>query len=493
MKKITEQEIGEVFEKVMAAGVIPEAAAKNLIAFQPDLAEYLFALGDESKDVEKTTGFLFNIFYLLSQIFASTGIEPQRPDFETIFETEEFLESELDSILMEPDQAKARGLYLKFKRTHPQPEMVELIFSVLPRPEDKPDELDHFTLMVSLLTVLNTLCGIKPPQKNKGPEWSGIQDLRIVEQGLDNAGRASRKHNFTTIEEANAYFKENLTGKKIEPFPPATPREEAQDLIYKAMAAQGDAAKAELARAALKVYPDCADAYNLLAEQAEDYDAEAELYGKAVEAGERALGKDFFAENEGHFWGEMIARPYMRARLGLAVSLWDQDKLAGAEANFYALLRLNKNDNQGVRYTLLQFHSENGEWEKAHALINNGDYPDDCAAEWLYTRALTAYALKKPGAEAFLAAAMRANPFAPDYLLGEKPIPRRLPDLTGIGDETEAFCYAANFLDCWREVPGAVDWLAKEAAKLAVPKAGRNEPCPCGSGRKYKKCCGKPA
>jgi uncharacterized protein YecA (UPF0149 family) len=24
-----------------------------------------------------------------------------------------------------------------------------------------------------------------------------------------------------------------------------------------------------------------------------------------------------------------------------------------------------------------------------------------------------------------------------------------------------------------------------------LPKVGRNEPCPCGSGKKYKKCCGK--
>lgn len=23
------------------------------------------------------------------------------------------------------------------------------------------------------------------------------------------------------------------------------------------------------------------------------------------------------------------------------------------------------------------------------------------------------------------------------------------------------------------------------------PKVGRNDPCPCGSGRKYKKCCGR--
>ncbi|WP_418531070.1 SEC-C metal-binding domain-containing protein, partial [Hominenteromicrobium sp.] len=23
------------------------------------------------------------------------------------------------------------------------------------------------------------------------------------------------------------------------------------------------------------------------------------------------------------------------------------------------------------------------------------------------------------------------------------------------------------------------------------PKVGRNDPCPCGSGKKYKKCCGR--
>ena len=26
-----------------------------------------------------------------------------------------------------------------------------------------------------------------------------------------------------------------------------------------------------------------------------------------------------------------------------------------------------------------------------------------------------------------------------------------------------------------------------------TPKIGRNDPCPCGSGKKYKKCCGKNA
>jgi len=29
----------------------------------------------------------------------------------------------------------------------------------------------------------------------------------------------------------------------------------------------------------------------------------------------------------------------------------------------------------------------------------------------------------------------------------------------------------------------------KEPVRRAEPKIGRNDPCPCGSGKKYKKCC----
>jgi SWIM/SEC-C metal-binding protein len=33
--------------------------------------------------------------------------------------------------------------------------------------------------------------------------------------------------------------------------------------------------------------------------------------------------------------------------------------------------------------------------------------------------------------------------------------------------------------------------LNRPKPKIAEKKVGRNEPCPCGSGNKYKKCCGK--
>jgi uncharacterized protein YecA (UPF0149 family) len=30
----------------------------------------------------------------------------------------------------------------------------------------------------------------------------------------------------------------------------------------------------------------------------------------------------------------------------------------------------------------------------------------------------------------------------------------------------------------------------QEPVRRAEPKVGRNDPCPCGSGKKFKKCCG---
>jgi preprotein translocase subunit SecA len=38
------------------------------------------------------------------------------------------------------------------------------------------------------------------------------------------------------------------------------------------------------------------------------------------------------------------------------------------------------------------------------------------------------------------------------------------------------------------------NWVPPEPVEqLVSEKVGRNDPCPCGSGAKYKKCCGKDA
>ena len=97
-----------------------------------------------------------------------------------------------------------------------------------------------------------------------------------------------------------------------------TPLSQAQDLMYEAFESHDPKERVELARKALELSPDCADAYVLLAEQTKSRKEALELFEKGVAAGERALGPEAFQDDVGHFWGLLETRPYMRAREGLA-------------------------------------------------------------------------------------------------------------------------------------------------------------------------------
>jgi hypothetical protein len=97
--------------------------------------------------------------------------------------------------------------------------------------------------------------------------------------------------------------------------------DQAQELIYDAWEMVERRASLALARKALRISPDCADAYVILAQAARTRAQEFELYRKGVEAGERALGKVAFKRDVGRFWGILETRPYMRARSGLAQKL----------------------------------------------------------------------------------------------------------------------------------------------------------------------------
>ena len=216
----------------------------------------------------------------------------------------------------------------------------------------------------------------------------------------------------------------------------------------------------QLARKALKVSKDCADAYVLLAEEtAKDLDEAMKLYEQGVEAGERALGPEAFEEGEGHFWGILETRPYMRARYGLAFCLWEAGEREKVIEHYTEMLRLNPGDNQGIRYVFANCLLEEGYDEALGELLRQ--YEADIAASWVYTRAL--WAFRKEGASkeaaAALEEALEANPFVPLYLLGQKRLPAAPPELIGLGDEREAVSYAMEDLTVWLKTSGALEWL----------------------------------
>jgi tetratricopeptide (TPR) repeat protein len=235
--------------------------------------------------------------------------------------------------------------------------------------------------------------------------------------------------------------------------------ERAQELIYDAWDAPTAKRRAALARKALEVSPLCADAHVILAGAAKQGSAEElEHWQRGVEAGKAALGPAF-EELTGEFWGWLESRPYMRARLGLAMALWRRDARDEAAAHLREMLRLNPNDNQGVRYLLAAWLVELECEAELAGLLKR--YGEDGSASWTYTAALLAFRREGDTGKSrkLLDTAFASNDIAPMYLFGDFKMPRRLPEAIGIGDEREAVYFMDTFGKGWCDTPGALEWM----------------------------------
>jgi tetratricopeptide (TPR) repeat protein len=249
---------------------------------------------------------------------------------------------------------------------------------------------------------------------------------------------------------------------------------QAQDLIYDAWETSSRKDRLALARRALKISPDCADAYSLLAkEAAKTPEEEIHYYEEAVKAAERALGPEGFREFAGCFWGCIETRPYMRARAGLAKCLWRKGERSAAIDHYQALLKLNPNDNQGLRYILSNCLLAEGRLDDMDALLKR--YPTDIMANWLYNRALYLFRREGPGAKANreLRRSLQHNAFVPLYLLRKKKMPRSLPPCYSLGDAREAVLYVDGAQESWDQTPYALDWLQRASEPGPKPSKPR--------------------
>ena len=242
----------------------------------------------------------------------------------------------------------------------------------------------------------------------------------------------------------------------------------AQNVMYEAWERTTSRSRIALARKALTISPLCADAYVLLAEEAARSAEEArDFYARGVEAGELALGSEGFAEYSGHFWGFLETRPYMRARVGLALTLLKVGDEDDAISHFRDMLRLNPNDNQGIRYLLAGCLLRRGEYAALKELL--ASYEGEGSAFWLYTGALLA--LREGGEDDKRAVklardAWRANEHVPGILAGNKPPVPSAEGYVTMGGPDEATDYVTQCGAVWHRTPGAVAWLNKAVATL---------------------------
>ena len=242
------------------------------------------------------------------------------------------------------------------------------------------------------------------------------------------------------------------------------PEEQAQALIDQAWEARTQRQAAALARRALEIFPDCADAYNVLAgAEARSAEDALVLYEHGVDAGRRSLGNAFFDEHRGHFWGMIETRPYLRARRGLADCLWALGRKRESITHCEALLELSPDDNQGIRHGLLSRYLALGNDMGAARLFR--DYPHDASAAFLWSRVLLDLRRgDQVAATEHLVLAMHGNPHVAGFFAGKRKPPARLPAHYSPGDRNEAALYIANFAEAWLASADAMDWLTGQLA-----------------------------
>src|SRR6266540_988980 len=137
---------------------------------------------------------------------------------------------------------------------------------------------------------------LRPLEAPPEPARRGMPDRRVMERMLLEVQRFAATREFASESEMNDAIQARFGGSMDTIASTATtPVERAQDLAYRAMDARGRR-RIQLARKALELSADCADAYVLLAEECTDPGQARDLYAQGVAAGERVLGPTTFDE-----------------------------------------------------------------------------------------------------------------------------------------------------------------------------------------------------
>lgn len=313
-------------------------------------------------------------------------------------------------------------------------------------------------------------------------EDKGQNHKRVsAERALAALTRALAGQNFETAEEADQFLREFMagTGGKIPTSSELTPAEQAQELVYDAWEADDAETAEELAKRALEMDPDCADAYLIFSDLSETPEEAREFCEKAAAAAERSLPPEYLTDPEyvGKFWDLLPARPYMRARSELGQLLRETGELGAAIEIYYDLLRLDPDDHQGLHFPLIGWLLEAGRDGEVGDVIE--DYMEDGSALYDYVSALLFYRNGGPteAARTTLRMALVVNPFVP-ILLQADDLPELLDNIeSGKSDEiqAEAALVIRTLLVVWMNTPGWMEWLFGEAEKLLAESEKRKK------------------
>ena len=200
--------------------------------------------------------------------------------------------------------------------------------------------------------------------------------------------------------------------------------------------------------------------------ECEDIDEAIEYVKLALMHAKKKIPNNLFNQLKGELWLEFDARPYLMVKDELASLYCMKEDYESAVEVYKDILKLNKNDNQGIRYKILPLFVLIDKYKDAEKLIST--YDGEISALLLYSTALYYYKVgNEIGAASVLKQAFKANEYVPQYLLGMIEIPKMLPDMYSYGSEEEAEVYMEYAIIAWIKTRGAMYWMVDEYYKYA--------------------------
>lgn len=168
------------------------------------------------------------------------------------------------------------------------------------------------------------------------------------------------KNNVKDINEANEKLQEFIkmyNNGEIEY--KNTPFDEAYEILEEAQYTKNEKEAIKLAKKAYKKSSDCFDAILFQCDLEENVIKRMKQLNDGLEFEKNRLTNEkyFDKENIGHFYGIFETRPYIRGLSIKAEYLLEEGKLRQAANICKEVLRLNENDNLGIRYLLMVIYA----------------------------------------------------------------------------------------------------------------------------------------
>lgn len=245
----------------------------------------------------------------------------------------------------------------------------------------------------------------------------------------------------------------------------STAQDQARELVELASEQFSAATAHQYAAQAYQLDPTQVDAVSILAATATHLLEQVKYKEAEVELLRQAIPPDILEDLSGQLWLEHSARPYLESLYDLAQAYRTVNRRDDALKTLNEIMRLNENDNQGIRETLTKWYLDWRHFEEPWELVHRRK---DGLIAMQFTRALLKFRKEGNSADArkTLSQARRDNKHVASYLLGDAVITEIRDDTIEVGGRKEAQLYAQSFRVHWVNTPGALDWLKEQTTRL---------------------------